>query len=319
MAADEPVVAVTSARDVRLDYMGGMVQIILRCSEEKWLKLLAVEDNRAQLTSHFLDDPDSECIFVAESSGGVLGLFTSSANLPFAAGKQQKAAFFLKVPGAVVTSENVRLVISCGDLFSSTVEQLQAFLDYAVIPTLCNPACHEGWAKERASDLLISVRAFRSIVARGVAQSKNHVIISVPPIHPFEASAYQRGNHPLSVEEAKEAWMQETVSILESSVRHWSEQIHEVLNETLHSGKHYPQPSDYYKFFCQRRKSLLFIRQQVSELNQSNKTYQEASPNVQFCIESSSYNFPLYIVNTNSSGTYLLYDSTKFMIPRSLE
>ncbi|GFU22087.1 dynein heavy chain 11, axonemal [Trichonephila clavipes] len=263
MATDEPVVAVATAKDARLDHMGGLVQVILRCSEEKWLKLLAVEDNRTQLTTHFLDDPNSECIFVAESSGGVLGLYTSSANLPFAAGKQQKAAFFLKVPGAVATAENMRLVISCGDLFSSTVEQLQAFLDYAVIPTLCNPSCHEGWAKERARDLLTSVRAFRSIVARGVAQSKNHVIISVPPIHPFEPSADARGNHPPSMEEAKEAWMQETVSILESSVRHWSEQIQEVLDEGLHSGKHYPQPSDYYKFFCHRRKSLLFIRQQL--------------------------------------------------------
>ncbi|GFQ87867.1 dynein beta chain, ciliary [Trichonephila clavata] len=263
MATEEPVVAVATAKDARLDHVGGLVQIILRCSEEKWLKLLAVEDNRTQLTTHFLDDPNSECIFVAESSGGVLGLYTSSANLPFAAGKQQKAAFFLKVPGAVATAENMRLVISCGDLFSSTVEQLQAFLDYAVIPTLCNPSCHEGWAKERANDLLTSFRAFRSIVARGVAQSKNHVIISVPPIHPFEPSAYARGNHPPSMEEAKEAWMQETVSILESSVRHWSEQIQEVLDEGLHSGKHYPQPSDYYKFFCHRRKSLLFIRQQL--------------------------------------------------------
>lgn len=60
----------------------------------------------------------------------------------------------------------------------------------AVLPTLCNPSCHEGWSRELANDLLASVRAFRGVVARGVAQSKGHVIISVPPIQTFEASAY---------------------------------------------------------------------------------------------------------------------------------
>ncbi|KAF8787224.1 Dynein beta chain like protein [Argiope bruennichi] len=262
MAAEEAAASAATLRDPRLDYLGGLVQIVLRCSEEKWLKLLQVEENRIQLTTHFLDDANSECIFVAEVSGGTLALYTSSADLPFAAGKQQKAVFFLKVPGLVATAENVRQIITCGDLFSSTVEQLQAFLDYAVIPTLCNPACHEGWAKEQASDLLNSVRALRSIVARGVAQSKNHVIISVPPIQPFDASTFTRSSSQ-SVEEAKEAWMQETLSILESSVRHWSEQIQEVLDKELHSGKLYPQPSDYYKFFCLRGKSLRYIRQQL--------------------------------------------------------
>ncbi|GIY35611.1 dynein beta chain, ciliary [Caerostris darwini] len=263
MSGEEPAAAVATVRDPRHDYLGELVQIVLRCSEEKWVKLLQVEENRTQLTNHFLDDPNGEVIFVAEASGGLLHLYSSSANLPFAAGKQQKAAYFLKVPGAVATAENMRQVISCGDLFSSTVEQLQAFLDYAVIPILCNPACHEGWAKEQAKDLLTNVRSLRSVVARGVAQSKNHVIISVPPIQPFKASAFTRGNNPLPVEEAREAWMQETVSVLESSVRHWSEQVSEVLAEGLHPGKLYPQPSDYYKFFCRRGKSLRFVRQQL--------------------------------------------------------
>ncbi|KAG8180011.1 hypothetical protein JTE90_020966 [Oedothorax gibbosus] len=257
-----------SAGDPRLDYMGGFVQILLRVSEEKWLKLLQVDENRSLLVTNFLEDPQCEHILVAESGGGgVLGVYETSDALPFVSGKQQKAVFFLKTPGVAATEENYREVVSCGDLSSNTVEQLQAFLDYAVLPTLCNPSCHEGWAKELANDLLSSVRAFRGVVARGVAQSKGHVIISVPPIQPFETSTYSNGrSSPIPqalLEESKEAWLKETVTILEMSVRHWSEQIQEVLDEDLPPSKLYPQPSDYYKYFCKRGKTLRFIRQQL--------------------------------------------------------
>ncbi|XP_054720541.1 dynein axonemal heavy chain 11-like [Uloborus diversus] len=227
MSAEEPHHVPTTIKDPRLDYLGGLAQIILRVSEEKWLKLLQSEDNRTLLTTNFLDNPEAEAIFVTELTGGSLALYTSSANLPFLPAKHQKAVFFVKTPGVAATAENIRDVITCGDLSSSTVEQLQAFIDYAVIPTLCNPSCHEGWSRELASDLLSKVRAFRSVVARGVAQSKGHVIISVPPIQPFESSAFAHGNNTGSLEDAKESWLRETVSILESSVRHWSEQIQE--------------------------------------------------------------------------------------------
>lgn len=46
MSTEEAAATAATTRDVRLDYMGGFVQILLRVSEEKWLKLLQVRKLR---------------------------------------------------------------------------------------------------------------------------------------------------------------------------------------------------------------------------------------------------------------------------------
>lgn len=129
----EEVSSTTVVRDVRLDYLGGLVQNLLRVSEEKWIKLVQSEEGRAQITTKFLDDPESEVALIGEcGSGGALIICHAAANLP-SSRQQQKIAYFLKGFGTVVTTENVKEVITCGDLTSVTVEHLQAFLDYVSI------------------------------------------------------------------------------------------------------------------------------------------------------------------------------------------
>ena len=136
MAAEE--VPSTVVRDDRLEYLGGLVQNLLRVSEEKWSKLVQAEEARTQITTKFLDDPESEVALVSEcGSGGALVICLTAGNLP-SSRQQQKVAYFLKGKGAVVTSENVKEVITCGDLTSVTVEHLQAFLDYVSIINIGN-------------------------------------------------------------------------------------------------------------------------------------------------------------------------------------
>lgn len=132
MSSEETTIS-TSCRDVRLDYLGGLVQNLLRVSEEKWNKLIQSEDARAQITTRFLDDPESEVALVSETGSlGTLVISYSVSSLP-SSRQQHKVVYFLKGPGIVVTNENVKEVIVCGDLSSVTVEHLQGFLDYVSI------------------------------------------------------------------------------------------------------------------------------------------------------------------------------------------
>lgn len=65
--------------------------------------------------------------------------------------------------------------------------------------------------------------------------------------------------------DAKSSWIRESVSVLESSVHQWAEQIQEVLEQKLEgSSQQHPEPAHHYKFWCRRGKSLRFIRDQVS-------------------------------------------------------
>lgn len=109
--------------DPRLEFLGGYIQKTLKLKSEKWTRLLATEDLRAQVLD-WLDHPEPPVLIVMQNAAAQLLLATS-----FPVSLKSKATYFIKKKKQPVPKENIGENLVVGDMATKPIEQLASLVD----------------------------------------------------------------------------------------------------------------------------------------------------------------------------------------------
>ena len=110
--------------DSRVEFMADYVIKTLKCKPDKWMKMYNVEETKLKFMDWF-DKPEISSLIVLSNPGGAL-----SAQHEMPSNTKQKAFYFVKKNREAITKDvPLRQAIFYGDLSSSPLEQLSAFVE----------------------------------------------------------------------------------------------------------------------------------------------------------------------------------------------
>ena len=113
--------------DSRVEFMADYVIKMLKCKPDKWMKMYNVEETKLKFMDWF-DKPEISSLIVLSNPGGAL-----SAQHEMPSNTKQKAFYFVKRNHQSITKDMlplcIRQAIFYGDLSSSPLEQLSAFVE----------------------------------------------------------------------------------------------------------------------------------------------------------------------------------------------
>lgn len=112
--------------DPRIDFISDFIHSTLRCKPDKWIRLIAVDDNRNMLMD-FLQNPDTMTVLIIlnNTTGNMSVSMEWPAQIP-----NSRAFYFVKRrPEALPISNKLSYLLLYGDLSSSPIDQLYFFVD----------------------------------------------------------------------------------------------------------------------------------------------------------------------------------------------
>lgn len=112
-----------------------------------------------KMVLNFLNNPEEKMMILTIPPSGLLTAMTHLTS----AIKQKFTYFIRRVPEAV-TMENLRTVLTFGDMAGKPIDELAVLMEGLFVPFLSNPGNQKGWPKVVADDVISHVRAFKSTV-----------------------------------------------------------------------------------------------------------------------------------------------------------
>ncbi|XP_013068368.2 dynein beta chain, ciliary [Biomphalaria glabrata] len=240
--------------DVRVEFMADYVLKTLKQKPDKWTKMYSLDENK-QLFMDFFEKPDLNTIIIIATAAGSLQVQYEWPTNPKA-----KACYFVKRSRDPVLKDAVlRNVLLYGDLSTSPLDQLSAFVDEVLVPLLSNDRNHEQWPKVVSQDITRHVHNLKSNVYVVSGQAKGKTLLPLPV-------GAER------VEDAgdgeKETYDRSLVHAIESVIIEWTHQIRDVLKrdsvQPLLEGLN-PSPFVEIKFWENKAQNLECIYEQLRD------------------------------------------------------
>uniref|UniRef100_A0A4X2M213 AAA+ ATPase domain-containing protein n=1 Tax=Vombatus ursinus TaxID=29139 RepID=A0A4X2M213_VOMUR len=277
------------SRDPRVSFLGRRLGQILRVREEAWAQYLEGEENRRTLEEFWGRQGPALLLFRCSPAGRL----TSGSQVPQDA--KHKLVYVAKMIEASIGADNYRNSSIFGQLPSTSLELVKAFMDEVVVPILLNKKNHTVWPCFVSQDLGAHVEGMKSkmCILRGIMSGRT--LLPIPTI----AESIEG---ELSCTEIKQDSHERAVlHAIESVVITWSHQIQKVLRkdsgQPLLKGIH-SDPQTELDFWKTRRDNLLCIHDQVSLVNsfvQSLQTLTWVSIGVSFTALLEAQDIELYL------------------------
>ncbi|KAJ8925640.1 hypothetical protein NQ315_009485 [Exocentrus adspersus] len=241
--------------DDRLEFILAYLTKSHRLKQEKWNKMIAVEENKKMILN-FLNNPTEKMLIMTIPTTGLLTPMTQ-----FTATIKQKFTYFIRRTPEAVTMENFRSVLTFGDMGGKPVEELAVLMEGLFVPVLSNKDNQRGWPKVVAEDVVAHVRAFKGTVEQIRGAMKSQTILPMPlglsevftATQTFYSSRGEKVNLTLKTS-------------YENAVMKWSSICNEVLKQSpllsFANGAN-PTPRQEIEFWKARNKNLESIYDQL--------------------------------------------------------
>ncbi|RZC39341.1 MT, DHC N2, AAA 7, DHC N1 and/or AAA 9 domain containing protein [Asbolus verrucosus] len=243
--------------DERLEFILSYFTKSYRLKQEKWTKMLAVDENK-KLILNFLNNPKAKFMIMTITAAGLLTPFTQ-----YNSQIKSKYTYFIKVKEEVVTLENFRDVVCFGDMAGKPIEELSALLDTLFLPILSYEGNQRGWPKIVADDVVAHVRTFKNTVEQIKGAMKSQTVLPMPQgmSRLFEATNNFEESNGMEIDLVLKA-------SLENGVTKWAGVCSEILKQQstiAFAGGNHPTPSREVEFWNARLKNLEFIYDQLRD------------------------------------------------------
>ena len=250
--------------DNRWEFLQAFALRSMNLKNDKWSKMLSVEDNRL-LLSQFLDGKDVKRVIITLPATGAL---TPQTNFP-KGGKNKSVYFIKRLPNEPVKKEKLGEQLLFGDISAQPLEQLANLVEEVVAPVLTNPENYAQWPKVVAQDVHRHVHQLRSDVFVTSGAVKGETLLPLP----VGADRIDTpGSNALAIREdgdnKKTPVDRELIHRMQNAVIEWASLIKEILlQDSAHAciaGKN-PTPMVEINFWEKRQLNLHSIYRQLTQ------------------------------------------------------
>ncbi|CAH1116455.1 unnamed protein product [Phaedon cochleariae] len=243
--------------DDRLEFLLTYLTKSYRLKQEKWNKMLALEENKKMILN-FFNNPEEKMLFLTIPATGLLTPLTQFNNLI-----KQKFTYFIRKKKEIVTMQNFREVLTFGDMGGKPVDELIVLMEGIFVPVLSNPQNQKGWPKVVAEDVVSHVRNFKNVVDQIKGAMKSQTVLPMPQGMSMVFHAVQEYQ-----DSEGEILNFQLKSSLENAVMKWSTVCNEVLKQSstlaFANGAN-PTPKNEMDFWIARNKNLESIYDQLRD------------------------------------------------------
>ncbi|XP_068120654.1 dynein axonemal heavy chain 9 isoform X2 [Hyperolius riggenbachi] len=244
----------TSTADKRLLFIEDYVLKTLKLKADRWQKCISSEDNKAIL-HEFLEKADSPVLVVVLNTAGLL-----CPMLDFPNSIKNKAVYFLKKSGVILSPDSMKRSLIYGDLSYTPLDHLSALVEEVMVPILANQKNHQNWPHVLSQDVLQNVSSLKSNMFVMVGQVRGKTLLPLP-------SGSEKVEYiDYDSEKINENLDKTIVHAIETAIIQWSHQVRGVLkresSEQLLQGRN-PNPSVELDFWRNRFADLDCIYSQL--------------------------------------------------------
>ncbi|KAK9702182.1 Dynein heavy chain region D6 P-loop domain [Popillia japonica] len=161
--------------DMRLEFILNYLIKAMRLKQEKWNKMLLIDENK-KLILNFFNKPAVKMMILCLSSAGVLIPLTR-----FSSSLKGKSCYFVKKEETHITDKNLRDVLILGEFSSKPVEELAVLTEQVFFPMLSNTANHQGWPNVVSKDVITHIEAFKNTMYQLRGALKSQTLLPMPP------------------------------------------------------------------------------------------------------------------------------------------
>ena len=115
--------AAADQSDLRMTFLSDYVLKTLKQKSDRWAKMISVDESR-QFITDFLDKPESLILVFYQNQTGQL---TPSNDFP--PSSKTKSVYFIKKERSSISSQNIKSILTFGDLSYIPLEQLSSLVD----------------------------------------------------------------------------------------------------------------------------------------------------------------------------------------------
>ncbi|CAH1960837.1 unnamed protein product [Acanthoscelides obtectus] len=249
-------VAEDDAEDDRLEFLLTYLTKSYRMKQEKWNKMIGVDEYRKMILN-FFNKPTEKMLIMTIPTTGLLTPMTSFNNQI-----KQKFTYFIRKKEEAVTMENFRDVLAFGDMAGKPVDELAVLMEGVFVPIISNPKNQRGWPKVVTEDVVSHVRNFKNTVEQIRGAMKSQTILPMPQGIQDVFQACQ------DYQEDEDKINYFLKGSLENAVMKWSSLINDVIKQssliTFAEGAN-PTPRNEIDFWNARNKNLESIYDQLCD------------------------------------------------------
>ncbi|GFN78401.1 dynein heavy chain 9, axonemal, partial [Plakobranchus ocellatus] len=240
--------------DSRVEFIADYVLKTLKIKPDKWTKMYSLDENK-QMFMDFFEKPElNTLVVIATTAGGLVVQYEWPTN------PKAKACYFVRRSRDGIQKDTVlRNALIYGDLSTSPLDQLSAFVDEVLVPLLSNERNHDKWPKVVSQDVTRHVHNLKSNVYVVSGQAKGKTLLPLP-VGADRVDDAGDGE--------KETYDRSLVHAIESVIIEWTHQIRDVLKrdsvQPLLEGLN-PSPFVEIKFWENKATNLECIYEQLRD------------------------------------------------------
>ncbi|XP_060488660.2 dynein axonemal heavy chain 11 [Panthera onca] len=164
------------ARDARVRFLGGRLELMLGLSAEKWSQHLESEENR-QVLGEFLENPSPACLVFSVAAAGPLAV---AREIP-RDGKHKLVYIAKKITENIGVNDFSQTVLF-GELTASSFGHVTTFLDEILVPILSNRNNHKSWSCFISQDMEHHVEAMKNKMHVFRGKMLRRTLLPIPTI-----------------------------------------------------------------------------------------------------------------------------------------
>ncbi|XP_006154552.1 dynein heavy chain 11, axonemal [Tupaia chinensis] len=237
----------TFGQDTRVRFLRGRLEQMLRCPEEKWSQYLENEDNR-QVLGDFLESTNPTCLVFSLAAAGRLAAFQE---IPRDA--KHKLVYIAKKVMESTGVKDFSQTVLFGELPTSSLGYVTAFLEEILVPILSNKNNHKSWSCFTSQDMECHIEVMKTKMHIFKGQMSRRTLLPIPTI---AGKIDLDQNYSETKLQSDERIILHTI---ESVIIKWSHQIQEIVEKdsvqsllnSLHSN-----PQTELDFWTMRRENL---------------------------------------------------------------
>ncbi|XP_059027314.1 dynein axonemal heavy chain 11 [Mustela lutreola] len=249
--------ALSFARDSRVRFLGGCLELMLELPAEKWSQYLESEDHR-QVLGEFLESPSPTGLVFSVAAAGPLAV---SREIPRDA--KHKLVYIAKKITKNIGVHGFSQTVLFGELTALPFGHVTAFLDEILVPILSNRNNHKSWSCFISQDVERHVEVMKSKMHVFRGKMLRRTLLPIPTIAGKMDLDRKYSETNVGTLDINERML---LHAIETVVIKWSHQIQEIVEkdfvQPLLSGLH-SNPQTELDFWMMRRENLSCVYDQL--------------------------------------------------------
>uniref|UniRef100_A0A667GCJ0 Dynein axonemal heavy chain 11 n=1 Tax=Lynx canadensis TaxID=61383 RepID=A0A667GCJ0_LYNCA len=210
------------ARDARVRFLGGRLELMLGLSAEKWSQHLESEENR-QVLGEFLENPSPACLVFSVAAAGPLAV---AREIPRDA--KHKLVYIAKKITENIGVNDFSQTVLFGELTASSFGHVTAFLDEILVPILSNRNNHKSWSCFISQDMEHHIEAMKNKMHVFRGKMLRRTLLPIPTIAGKIDLDQKYSETNVCMLESNERTV---LHAIESVIIKWSHQIQEIVEK----------------------------------------------------------------------------------------